>query len=74
MRQSSRTTCKPVFLTIKRVAHLSDHERLDLARVRDVRADAQVDHGATAVDRGRLAVGDLRLDQVLLILVVLYNA
>ena len=49
----------------------SDHERLDLAGVRDVGADAEIDHGPAAVHGGGGAVGDLRLDDLDLVFVVL---
>lgn len=52
-------------------AYLGDHERLDLARVRDMRANTEVDHRTAAVYRGRLAVGNLGFNEVLLVLVVL---
>jgi hypothetical protein len=37
----------------------------------DVRTEAQIDHGATAIDGGRGTVRDLALDNVLLVFVVL---
>ena len=49
---------------------LSDHERLDLAGVGDVGADAKVDHRTAAVDGGGGAVGDLGLNELLLVFVV----
>ena len=52
-------------------AHLGDHEGLDLAGVRDVRAHTQVDHRSTAVHRRRRAVRDFGLDEVFLVFVVL---
>ena len=54
--------------------HLRDHERLDLACVRDMRANTEIDHGSTAVYCRRLAIRNLALDEILLVRVVLYNA
>lgn len=51
--------------------HLGDHEGLDLARMWDVGADTQIDHGATAINRGGSAVRYLGLDDILLVFVVL---
>ena len=67
------TVNEPYITSNKSLLYLCDHERLDLTRMRDMRADAQVDHRATAVHRRRFAVGDLRLDKVLLVLVVLHK-
>lgn len=50
---------------------LEDAHGLDTASVRDVRPNAKVNHGSTAVYRRRGAVWDLRLNDVLLVLVVL---
>lgn len=61
--------CKPSAVR----SNLSDHEGLDLASVWDMRADAEVDHGATAVDRGGSPVGDFGLDEVFLVLVILHE-
>jgi hypothetical protein len=36
-----------------------------------MRASAKVDHGSAAVDSGGCAVGDLGVDEILLVLVVL---
>jgi len=47
-----------------------DHECLDFSGVGDMRADAEINHGATAVDSRGGAVGDLGFDEVLLVLVV----
>ena len=52
-------------------ADLGDHERLDLASVGNMRADAEVDHGTATVDGGGGAVGNFRLDEILLEFVVL---
>jgi len=51
--------------------YFGNHEGLYLARVWDVRADAQVDHGTTTIDSGRGTVRDLALDKMLLVFVVL---
>jgi len=51
--------------------HFGDHESLDLARMWDVGTDTQVDHGTAAIDSGRGTVGDLGLNDVLLVFVVL---
>jgi hypothetical protein len=48
-----------------------DREGLDLGRVGDVRAGAEVDERAAAVDGRRGAVRDLGLDEVSLVFVVL---
>lgn len=52
-------------------AYLGHHERLDLASVWDVRAHAEIDHRTAAVHCRLPAVGNLRLDQVLFVLVIL---
>lgn len=48
-----------------------DHECLDFTGVRDMRTDAQVDHGTAAVDGGGCTIGDFGVDEVLLVFVVL---
>ena len=50
---------------------LRDHHRLDLTRVRYMRADAEVNHGSAAIYRRRGAVWYLRVDKMKLVLVVL---
>ena len=52
-------------------ADLGDHERLDFAGMRDMWADTEVDHGAATVYGGGGAVGDLRVDELHLVLVIL---
>jgi hypothetical protein len=52
--------------------HLRDHERFDLARVRDMRADTEIDHGATSVHRRRRSIRYLRCDEVLFVFIVLH--
>ena len=59
------------FATIWVFTYLGDHERLDFACVGNVRANAEVNHGPTTVHGGGSPIGDLRLDDVLLVLVVL---
>jgi hypothetical protein len=51
--------------------HLGDHHGFDHASVRYVRANAEINHGPAAVDGGGSAIGDLGLDEVFFILVVL---
>lgn len=51
--------------------YFGDHKGLDTAGMRDMGSDTKVDHGATAIDGGGGAVGDLGLDEVLLVFVVL---
>ena len=58
-------------LTHMRRADLRHHERLDFTRVRNMWADTEVNHRSTAVYRRRATIRDLRLDEVLLVLVVL---
>lgn len=53
-------------------AHLGDHERFDLARVRDMWTDAEIDHWSTSVYRRRRAIRYLSFDEVLFVFVVLY--
>ena len=53
------------------IAYLCDHERLDLTGVRDMRANTKVHHGAASVDSGGGAIGDFRLNYVLLVFIVL---
>lgn len=50
---------------------LHDGESLDSASVGDMRSTAQIDQGPAAIDSGGGTVGDLGLDQVDLVLVVL---
>lgn len=50
---------------------LEDGEGLDATGVRDVRATAEIDHRATAVDGRRRAIGDHLIDEVDLVGVVL---
>ena len=52
-------------------ADLGDHERLDFAGMRDMWADTEIDHGAATVYGGGGAVGDLGVDELHLVLVVL---
>lgn len=52
-------------------ADLGDHERLDLAGMRNMRPDTQIDHWPATVHGGGGPVGNLGLDEVFLILVVL---
>jgi hypothetical protein len=58
-----------------RITHVStdlgDHERLDLAGMRNMRSETQIDHWPATVHGGRGPVGNLGLDEVFLILVVL---
>lgn len=51
--------------------NLRNHERFDLARMRDMRADTQIDHRATAIHSRGSAVGYLRLDEIFLVFVIL---
>ena len=53
------------------IADLCDHERLDLTGVRDMRANAKVHHRAASVDSGGGAIGNFRLNDVLLVFIVL---
>lgn len=55
----------------ERSTNLGDHESLDLSGVRNMRADAKIDHGTTTVDRGGGTIGNFGLDEVLLVFVVL---
>lgn len=50
---------------------LGDHKRLDLAGVGNMGANTEIDHWAAAIDSSGGAIGDLGLDKILLILVVL---
>ena len=72
MQSSTKTTIK---LALKRIKHdsadLGDHERLDLASMRNVRPDTQINHWPTTVNGGRRTIGNLGLDEVFLVLVVL---
>ena len=52
---------------------LGDHERLDLTSVGDMWTNAEVDHGSATVDSGGGAIGNLALDEILLVRVVLYT-
>lgn len=54
-----------------RGTYFGNHEGLDTAGMRDMRSDAKVDHGTTAIDGGGGAIGDFSLDEVLLVFVVL---
>ena len=42
--------------------YFGNHEGLDLASVRNVRPDTEVDHGTTAIDCGGRAIWDFALD------------
>lgn len=37
-------------------SHLRDHESLNLARVRDMGANAEINHGSTSINGSRCAV------------------
>ena len=52
-------------------AHLRDHECLDLAGMGDMGADTKVYHRPAAVYGGGGSVGNLGLDDIFLVLVVL---
>ena len=52
-------------------AHLRDHERLDLAGMGDMGADTKVYHRPAAVYGSGGSVGNLGLDDIFLVLVVL---
>jgi hypothetical protein len=58
--------------SLRILTYLRDHERLDLSRVGDMRADAEIDHRTTPVYRRGRAIRNLRLDKVLFVLIVLY--
>ena len=64
---------RATLIAINTLACLGDHEGLDLASVGNMGADAQVHHRSAAVDGGGGAIGDFGLDDVLLVLVVLYG-
>ena len=51
--------------------HLRDHECLDLAGMGDMGADTKIYHRPTAVYSSGRAIGNLGLDDVLFVLVVL---
>jgi len=51
-------------------SYLHDVESLDSTSVRNVRTSAQIDQGTATVDGGAGAIGNLVLDNVLLVLVV----
>lgn len=52
--------------------NLGNHEGLDLAGMRNMRANAKINHRSTSVDCGRGAIGNLGLDEILLVFVVLF--
>jgi hypothetical protein len=51
---------------------LGDHERLDLAGMRNVRPNTQIDHWPATVYGGGGTIGNLGLDEVFLVHVVLF--
>ena len=51
--------------------YLCNHECLDLSGVWDMWADTQIDHRTTSVDSGGGAIGNFRLNDVLLVFIVL---
>ena len=53
------------------MTNFGDHEGLNLARMWDMGANTQVDHGATAIDCGGGTIRDLGFNEVLLVFVVL---
>ena len=53
--------------------YLCNHECLDLSGVWDMWADTQIDHRTTSVDSGGGAIGNLGLNELLLVLVVLHS-
>ena len=52
-------------------ADLGNHECLDLASMRNMRPDTQIDHWPATVNGGGRTIGNLGLDEVFLVLVVL---
>ena len=54
--------------------HLCDHEGLDLAGVRDMGTNTEVDHGTTSVDSGGGTIGNFGLDDLPLVFVVLIRS
>lgn len=51
--------------------HLGDHKCLDFTGVGYVRTDTEIHHWSTTIHSGGGAVGDLSLDQVLFVSIVL---
>ena len=50
---------------------LGDHECLNFSSMRDVGSDTEIDHRATAIDRGSAAIRNFRLNEVLLVFIIL---
>lgn len=69
-RRARQTTHQAIFAVR---THLGDHECLDLAGMGDMGTDTKIYHRSAAVYSGGRAVGNLGLDDVLFVLVVLYN-
>jgi hypothetical protein len=51
--------------------YFGDHESFNLAGVRNMGTNTQIDHGAAAINCSRGTIRNFRLDKVLLVFIVL---